>query len=55
MNSTECVTDLDEQSKMIIFESILTTLKLAPFFEAAGAVAEIVLSLKPYHHTLKQI
>jgi len=32
----ECVTVSDEQSEMIIFESILTTFKLSFIFEAAG-------------------
>ena len=39
----ECVTDLDERSKMII-------LSQTSFLEAAGAVVEIGLSLKPNHH-----
>jgi len=34
---TECVTDLDKQSKLRIFESILTTFKLSIVLEAAGA------------------
>ena len=40
---TECGTDLDYWSEMIIFESIL---KQAPFFEAAEAVVEISSSLQ---------
>jgi len=35
---TECVTDLDYWSKIIIFESIMTTFKFRIVFEAAGAV-----------------
>jgi len=48
---TECVKDLDLQSKMVIFESNLTNFKFsAVFFVAAGAVVKIGLSLKPNHH-----
>ena len=45
-STTECVTDLDSRPEMIIFASISTTLKQALFFEAAGAVVEISLSLQ---------
>ncbi len=38
---------------MNIFESILTTFKPSIVLEAAGAVVQIGLSLKPNHH--KQI
>jgi hypothetical protein len=41
------------QSAMIIFESILTILNWTLFFETAGTVVNIGLSLKPSHH--KQI
>ena len=41
----ECVTDLDTQSEMIIFESILTTVEESIIFEAAGAVVKINSSL----------
>ena len=34
-------------SEMIIFESLLTTLKESNIFEAAGTAAKIVTSLKP--------
>jgi len=40
-DTTECVTDLDEHSEMIIFR---------PIFEADGAVLKIGSSLKPNHH-----
>jgi len=49
-NDTECVTDLDEQSKMIIFGSILTTLNLEKILEAAVTALKIGSSLKPNHH-----
>jgi hypothetical protein len=42
--------DLDQGGKMIIFESILTALKQASFFEASGAVANIGLSIKWNYH-----
>ena len=45
--STECVTDLDKRSEMIVFESLLIT----SLFEADGAVSEIGTSLKPNHHS----
>jgi len=35
---TECVTDLNEWTKMIIFKSILTTFKSSVFLDAAMAV-----------------
>jgi hypothetical protein len=35
---------------MIIFESTLTTFEATLFFEAAGAVSKIGLSLKSKHH-----
>ena len=50
VEDTECVSDLDKQSEMIIFESFLTTLKQKLFFEADGTVAKVGLSLKPNHH-----
>jgi hypothetical protein len=37
-DNTECVTDLDLQSEMLIFKSILTTFKFSIIFEADGAV-----------------
>ncbi len=37
---TECVTDLDEQSEMIIFESLLTTFKARDNFK--GRYREVV-------------
>ncbi len=46
-----CFTDLNQNGKMIIFESILTTFGASSiFFEAAGAKAKIGLSLKLKHH-----
>ena len=39
--------------KIIIFDSILTTLSERHFLRAAGAVVEIGLSLKPNHHFFK--
>ena len=50
--TTECVTDLDLQSKMIIFESILTTFESSVIFEA---VAKIGSSLKPNHYVQFQL
>ena len=50
LTSTECVMDLDQQSEMIIFKSILTTFEESVIFEAAGAVVKVSLSSKPYHH-----
>ena len=39
--------DLDLRSKMIIFESLLTTSEVSVIFEASGAVSKIGLSLEP--------
>ncbi len=36
--STECVIDLDKQSELLIFKSILTTFKQSIVLEAAYAV-----------------
>jgi len=44
---TECVKDLDEQSKMIIFGSILTTFESSSIFGGSWGSIEIGLSLKP--------
>jgi len=41
------VTALDQQSKIIFFESFLTTFKESVIFEAAGAVSKIDSCLKP--------
>ena len=41
-----CVTDLDQRSKIIILESLLTTFKCVAFIEAAGAVAKNRLNPK---------
>ena len=46
---TKRVRDLDWQSEMIIFKSILTTFEASIIFKAAGAVVEIDSSLKPNH------
>ena len=43
---TECVTDLDSRLEMLIFESILTTFELSVILKAAGALLEIVSSLR---------
>jgi hypothetical protein len=43
--STVCFTDLDQGSKIIIFESILTTLIASVFLETAGTVGKIGSSL----------
>jgi hypothetical protein len=48
--TTECVTDLDQQTKMIIFGQFLPFLNRAVFLEAAGAIMKIRLSLKANHH-----
>ncbi len=45
--TTERVEDLDQQSEMIIFESILTTFETCNIFETAVAVAKISLSPNP--------
>jgi hypothetical protein len=44
------IRDLDQGSKMIIFESILTTFKASSVFEAAGTLLKIGLRLKLNHH-----
>ena len=45
--NTECVTDLDSQCEMIIFESILTPFEASSFFKAAaGAVVKSRSSLR---------
>ena len=41
---TECVTDIDEQSQIIIFKSLLTTFEASVIFEAAELLAKIGLS-----------
>jgi len=48
----ECVTDLDEQGEMIIFEWMRPLLNWVSFFEAAEAVVKICSSLKQsrYNH-----
>ncbi len=48
--ASECVTDLDKQIKMIIFESILTSFKLNIILRDSWAVVKIGLSLKSNHH-----
>ena len=45
--------NLGKHSKMIIFESLVTTFEACGTLEAAGAVSNIGLSLKPNHR--KQI
>jgi len=42
---TECITNIDYKSEMIIFELIMTTLK-ASVFEATRAIVKNGLSLK---------
>jgi len=48
--ATQWFTDLDYQSKMIDFESILTTFELCIFLEADVAVVYIGSILKPNRH-----
>ena len=47
---TECVTDIDEQSQIIIFKSLLTTFEASVIFEAAELLAKIGLSLTLTRH-----
>ena len=42
--TTECVTDLNYQNEMIIFESLLTTFEAKIIFEATEAVTKIGLT-----------
>jgi len=49
-SSTECVTDLDLQSEMIMVQSLLTTFEVSIIFEAAGAITKIGMSLVPNNH-----
>ncbi len=46
LNGTVSLTDLDHGSEMKIFELILTTFEAPIPFEAAGAIAKILSSLK---------
>ncbi len=49
------VTDLDEDSEMIIFESILTTFKASVVLKAGGTVAKICLTSKLNHHKQRKL
>ncbi len=40
LKTTECVTDLDEQSELLIFKSILTSFKLSIVFGGSWGSAE---------------
>jgi hypothetical protein len=42
--------DLDQQSKMIIFESLLTTLEAIVIIRATEEVGKVTLSTNSYHH-----
>ena len=42
----ECVTDLELQTEIIIFESLLTTFKASSIFETDGTVTKNCLELK---------
>jgi len=42
----QCVTDLDEQSEIIILGSLLTTFELSIILNSAGSVAKICSSLR---------
>jgi hypothetical protein len=48
--NTVSFTALDQGSKMIIFQSILTAFEASSIFEATGVVGKICLSLKLNHH-----
>ncbi len=47
---TECVTDLNQQSEMIIFESFLTTFEVSVIFSGSWGSGENLLELELYHH-----
>jgi hypothetical protein len=48
---TECVTDLDYQSKMIIFKLILTTFELSSFFGGSlGNIDNWLVPRASYSH-----
>jgi len=47
--STECGTDVDEQSEMIVFESILTTFELSIVFKGSWGTSEYWLEPKIQH------
>jgi hypothetical protein len=49
VRTTESVTNLEYQSEIIIFESLLTTFEWRVIFEVAEAVVKIGSSLKPNH------
>ena len=51
----ECVTDLGLYSKMIIFESLLTTFETNFSFKADGALAKLGLCLKPNQSTITKL
>jgi len=54
--STEGVTDIDTQRKMIIFESFMTTCHGSVIFEVTGAKSKIVSSRRtPNHRNQRQI
>ncbi len=49
--ATDCVTDLDDQLVLLIFESILTSFEGSIIFlMQLGAVLKIGFSLKPKHY-----
>jgi len=54
-NTTECVIDLDQQSEMIIFGTILTTLKSSIVFRGSRGSVENFLEPRiepPYHREI---
>ena len=53
--TTEFITDVDSQSKMIILSHIWPLLKQVLIFEAVGTVSKISLSLKSNQVKLVQI
>jgi len=46
ITSTECVTYLDQRSKIIIFESILTSFEANIGYDAVGALSSVSRSIK---------
>jgi hypothetical protein len=50
VNPTKCATDLDQQTEMIVFESLLSTFEGSVFFKAAEKAVEIGSNLKHNLH-----
>jgi len=50
LENTDWIADINKQSVMIIFESLLTPFEASCIFDTPAATARIILSLKPNPH-----